>query len=92
MPGSPATPERRVATDRREDARRPRPGRRITDIASADGAHITVQAFAAYLGLAPRAIVEFIDAGTLTAEGRGSDVRIRTGDVFLQSRAAPTAS
>ena len=88
MKGPPANPERRVSDDRREDPRRPRPGRRITDIVSVDGAHISVPAFAAYLGVPPQAVLDAIDAGSLTVDRFGSELRIRANDArsFVRAR------
>lgn len=80
----------RQQPDRR---RHPRGGRRITDLCTHDGAHISPRQLADYLSVDRRTVLKWIDSGTLVAYKFDTEWRIRTTDArtFVESqRVRPT--
>jgi excisionase family DNA binding protein len=69
--------ERRTGTDRRTE---PRGGRRITDLTTHPDQHLTVQAFATYLGVHRKTVVKWILAGTLPAYRFEGEWRLKTSE------------
>lgn len=84
MPPAP-TPQqpkdRRAPDDRREDRRRPRAGRRITDLATHPDSWLLVPAIAEYLSVNYKTVDKWIDAGLLRAYDFDGCWRVRRDDL-----------
>ena len=88
-PDDPTTRERRLEDDRREDPRRPRPGRRITDVAAHADSWLPVPVVADYLAVHHTIVDKWIDAGELRADRLNGIWRVKRSDLeaFVESRA-----
>lgn len=81
MAGIPSPKDRRVTEDRREDTRRPKAGRRITDLATHPDAWLLVPAIAEYLAVDYRTVDKWIDAGILRAYNMNGLWRVKRVDL-----------
>jgi len=74
-------PDRRSSEDRREERRRPRAGRRITDLTAYPDAWLSVPVVAEYLAVDVGVVRTWIDAGRLEAHHFDGTWRVRRIDL-----------
>ncbi|HEX5109823.1 MAG TPA: helix-turn-helix domain-containing protein [Vicinamibacterales bacterium] len=77
----PADPDRRHSDDRREDRRRPKAGRRITDLSSYPDAWLSVPVVAEYLAVDVAVVRTCIETGQLAAHLFDGTWRVRRIDL-----------
>jgi excisionase family DNA binding protein len=73
--------DRRASDDRRDERRRPRAGRRITDLSAYPDAWLTLQVVAEYLAVDAGTVRTWIEAGRLQGHHFDGTWRVRRADL-----------